>query len=48
MEATQLILTIDEKRKEMVEAAKRQGYTGIETLKRSQELDHLMNQFQKC
>ncbi|MBP1079785.1 MULTISPECIES: aspartyl-phosphate phosphatase Spo0E family protein [Bacillus] len=47
METTKLMLTIDEKRKEMVETAKRQGYTGNETIKRSQELDNLINLFQK-
>jgi stage 0 sporulation regulatory protein len=47
LETAKLMVTIDEKRKEMVEAAKRQGYTGIDTIKRSQELDNLMNQFLK-
>lgn len=47
LETTKLMLTIDEKRKEMVETAKQQGYTGIDTIKRSQELDNLINLFQK-
>ncbi|MDM5297665.1 aspartyl-phosphate phosphatase Spo0E family protein [Bacillus pumilus] len=42
----QLLLSIDEKRKQMVEAAQVEGYTGETTIKYSQELDNLMNEYQ--
>ncbi len=42
----QLLMSIDEKRKQMVEAAQVEGYTGETTIKYSQELDNLMNEYQ--
>ncbi|GLF92416.1 aspartyl-phosphate phosphatase Spo0E [Bacillus safensis] len=42
----QLLMSIDEKRKQMVEAAQEEGYTGETTIKYSQELDNLMNEYQ--
>ncbi|PCK12641.1 transcriptional regulator [Bacillus safensis] len=42
----QLLMSIDEKRKQMVEAALVEGYTGEMTIKYSQELDNLMNEYQ--
>ncbi|MGE6631138.1 aspartyl-phosphate phosphatase Spo0E family protein [Bacillus sp. NPDC077027] len=42
----QLMVSIDEKRKQMVEAAQVEGYTGKTTIKYSQELDNLMNEYQ--
>lgn len=42
----QLLMSIDEKRKQMVEAAQAEGYTGETTIKYSQELDNLMNEYQ--
>lgn len=42
----QLLMSIDEKRKQMVEAAQVEGYTGEKTIKYSQELDNLMNEYQ--
>ncbi|APT49305.1 transcriptional regulator [Bacillus safensis] len=42
----QLLMSIDEKRKQMVEAAQVEGYTGEMTIKYSQELDNLMNEYQ--
>ncbi len=42
----QLLMSIDEKRRQMVEAAQVEGYTGETTIKYSQELDNLMNEYQ--
>ncbi|MDR0124482.1 MULTISPECIES: aspartyl-phosphate phosphatase Spo0E family protein [Bacillus] len=42
----QLLMSIDEKRKQMVEVAQVEGYTGETTIKYSQELDNLMNEYQ--
>ncbi|MFS0654366.1 Spo0E family sporulation regulatory protein-aspartic acid phosphatase [Bacillus sp. 179-C3.3 HS] len=42
----QLLMSIDEKRKQMVEAAQVEGYTAEMTIKYSQELDNLMNEYQ--
>ncbi|MDM5319659.1 aspartyl-phosphate phosphatase Spo0E family protein [Bacillus altitudinis] len=42
----QLLMSIDVKRKQMVEAAQAEGYTGETTIKYSQELDNLMNEYQ--
>ena len=42
----QFLMSIDEKRKQMVEAAQVEGYTGEKTIKYSQELDNLMNEYQ--
>ena len=46
MRKEQLLMSIDEKRKQMVEAAQVEGYTGVTTIKYSQELDNLMNEYQ--
>lgn len=43
----ELLFSINEKRQMMVEAAELYGYTGDETIKRSQELDQLIYQYQK-
>ncbi|MDA7026217.1 aspartyl-phosphate phosphatase Spo0E family protein [Bacillus sp. CLL-7-23] len=42
-----LLVSINEKRQKMVEAAEIHGYTGHETIKQSQELDQLIYQYQK-
>ncbi|ATH95292.1 transcriptional regulator [Bacillus glycinifermentans] len=43
----ELLDSINEKRQMMVKAAEIYGYTGDETIKRSQELDQLIYQYQK-
>lgn len=47
LEKEALLVSINEKRQMMVEAAEVYGYTGDETIKQSQELDQLIYQYQK-
>ncbi|WP_282033354.1 aspartyl-phosphate phosphatase Spo0E family protein [Metabacillus indicus] len=44
---TQLLESIDTKRKEMMDSARAGGYTSSEAVKCSQELDMLLNQYQQ-
>ncbi|NTU27906.1 aspartyl-phosphate phosphatase Spo0E [Bacillus tequilensis] len=44
-EQERLLVSIDEKRKLMIDAARKQGLTGHDTIRHSQELDCLMNQY---
>ncbi|QQD83394.1 aspartyl-phosphate phosphatase Spo0E family protein [Bacillus siamensis] len=46
-EQEKLLVSIDEKRKMMIDAANRQGFTGYDTIRHSQELDSLMNAYQQ-
>ncbi|TWM94771.1 Aspartyl-phosphate phosphatase Spo0E [Bacillus licheniformis] len=47
IEKEALLVSISKKRKMMVEAAEIYGYTGDETIRRSQELDQLIYEYQK-
>ncbi|KUP37111.1 aspartyl-phosphate phosphatase Spo0E family protein [Bacillus halotolerans] len=44
-EQERLLVSIDEKRKLMIDAARKQGFTGHDTIRHSQELDSLMNEY---
>ncbi|MBT2624588.1 aspartyl-phosphate phosphatase Spo0E family protein [Bacillus sp. ISL-32] len=44
-EKEKLLVSIDEKRKLMIDAAKKHGFTGYDTIRHSQELDCLMNEY---
>lgn len=39
---------IESKRKEMIKAAKEYGLNSDKTIQCSQELDHMLNQYNKC
>ncbi|XBO87100.1 aspartyl-phosphate phosphatase Spo0E family protein [Bacillus licheniformis] len=47
VEKEALLVSISKKRQMMVEAAEIYGYTGDETIRRSQELDQLIYEYQK-
>lgn len=47
IEKEALLVSISKKRQMMVEAAEIYGYTGDETIRRSQELDQLIYEYQK-
>ncbi|MPQ25983.1 aspartyl-phosphate phosphatase Spo0E family protein [Bacillus paralicheniformis] len=47
VEKEALLVSISKKRQMMVEAAEIYGFTGDETIRRSQELDQLIYEYQK-